>query len=191
MNIPTSAMQTVVTPHCKTMKILLSYIILTISIVSCGETNNSAAERPVPTIRKEAHIKDTLAPEVDTIKSMANSKSIGKYFPFDLNEIDGRFQIDALLGAGDLYPKYSNFFQKHGYEGNGYCWEGHIKQILEKIDKGLLAHIDFDSEGDSFFASADTKANQIKFAEILSPIFSDLKKLELWVKKADRSRIDD
>lgn len=90
-----------------------------------------------------------------------------------------------------MYPKYYNLFKKYGYNGNGYCWEGHIQQILEKKDRQLLKHIDFDSEAGMFAADADSKEAQQKFVEILSPIFSDLNVLSKWVKKADRSRIDD
>ena len=68
--------------------------------------------------------------------------------------------------------------------------EGHIIQILEKLDKDLIKHISYDSEAGGFFATADTKHNQIRFVQLLSPIFSNFKKLEVWVKKADHSRID-
>ena len=116
---------------------------------------------------------------------------MNKYYPFELQEIDGQYQIVANIEGKDLYPKYFDFFQEHGYEGNGYCWEGHITQILEKLDNKLLSQIDFDPEAGTFFANADSKEAQVKFVETLSGIFSDLKKLEDWVKKADRSRIDD
>ena len=127
------------------------------------------------------------APKTGTQKvdSMAN------YFPFSISENEGHFTILAATESKELYPKYSDFFEKYGYSGNGYCWEGHITQILEKVSPELLKHIDFDPEAGAFYAHADTKENQIKFVELLSPIFSDLKKLEEYVKKADRSRVDD
>ena len=83
------------------------------------------------------------------------------------------------------------FFEELGYTGNGYTWEGHIIQILEKLDKELLNHIEFDPEAGGFYAYADSAANQQKFMEILGPIFSDLGVLETYVTSADRSRIDD
>jgi len=111
------------------------------------------------------------------------------YYPFVINDIR-HFRIEAQV-EGELYPKYVNFFEKHNYSGNGYCWEGHITQILNKIDPELLTHITFDPEAGAFYAFADTKKNQLRFVELLSPIFSDLDKLEDYVKKADRSKIDD
>jgi hypothetical protein len=116
---------------------------------------------------------------------------MANYFPFQINDTDGRFTIIVETESEELYPTYAEFFEKHGYSGNGYCWEGHITQILERVNPELLSHIEFDPEAGAFFAYADTKENQIKMVGLLSPIFSDLMKLEEYIKKADRSRIDD
>jgi len=116
---------------------------------------------------------------------------VTNYFPFKLYDDTDRFTIMAGLEEPELYPTYADFFEKYGYEGNGYCWEGHIIQILEKTQPELLQHIDFDPEAGGFYAHLDTKENQLKFVEILSPIFSDLEKLAVYVKEADHSRIDD
>ena len=112
-------------------------------------------------------------------------------FPFQLMDTAGQCTIIASLESEDLYQTYHPFFEQHGYEGNGYCWEGHIIQILEKTDKELLNHLDFDPEAGSFYAYADSKEAQLRFVDILSPIFSDLEQLERYVKLADRSRIED
>lgn len=127
----------------------------------------------------------------DTIEPVVNSEQAARTFPFDLSESGGKYTIVAQIEGKDLYPKYYRLFKKYGYNGNGYCWEGHIQQILEKKDNQLLKHIDFDSEAGMFAADADSKEAQQKFVEILSPIFSDLTVLSKWVKKADHSRIDD
>lgn len=111
------------------------------------------------------------------------------HYPFVISDVR-RFRIEAQV-EGELYPKYVNFFEKHNYSGNGYCWEGHITQILNKIAPELLTHITFDPEAGAFYAFADSKENQLRFVELLSPIFADLDKLEDYVKKADRSKIDD
>ena len=113
------------------------------------------------------------------------------YFPFKISDNNGRFAIIVETESLELYPKYADFFEKYDYSGNGYCWEGHITQILEKLNPNLLQHIDFDPEAGAFFAYADTKQNQIKIVELLSPIFADFTKLTEYVKTADRSRIDD
>jgi hypothetical protein len=117
--------------------------------------------------------------------------NIDNPYPFEVTESEGQYTILAALESDELFNKYYPFFEKHGYEGNGYCWEGHITQILEKLDEELLNHIDFDPEAGAFYAYADSKAAQIRFINLLSPIFSDLKKLEGYVKSADRDRIDD
>lgn len=131
-------------------------------------------------------LKDTI---VETPNNNTDSKS--KYFPFKISENNGQFTILVATESPELYPKYANFFNKYNYSGNGYCWEGHIIQILEKLNPELLRHIDFDPEAGAFYAYADTKENQIKIVELLSPIFTDLTKLAEYVKKADHSRISD
>jgi len=118
-------------------------------------------------------------------------KGNAPYFPFELNKIEGGYAIIAQLESDRLYPLYYDFFKKHGYEGNGYCWEGHIEQILEKLDEDLLEELDFDPEAASFYVYADSKKAQKKFVKLLAPIFYDLEKLEIWVKRAELDRIGD
>jgi len=127
----------------------------------------------------------------DTTIVTTNKNDMTNYFPFKISDNNGRFTIVVETESTELYPKYADFFEKYEYSGNGYCWEGHITQILEKLNPELLKHIDFDPEAGAFFAYADTKENQIKIVELLSPIFADFTKLKEHVKKADRSRIDD
>lgn len=117
-----------------------------------------------------------------------NSKMENTY-PFKIYDTKS-FVISAEI-EGELYPKYAEFFEKLGYSGNGYCWEGHITQILKKVNPELLNHISFDPEAGGFYAYADTKEDRQKFLEILCPIFNDLKLLEDYVKKADRAKVDD
>ncbi len=138
------------------------------------------------TIPKSSGIETASAS--DTIKTPPN---LANYFPFSISENNNPFLITVEIESPQLFPKYATFFEKYQYSGNGYCWEGHIKQILETLKPELLQHIRFDPEAGAFFATADTKENQILFVTLLSPIFSDLKKLEEYVKKADHSRIDD
>ena len=112
------------------------------------------------------------------------------YFPFEIMD-NGQHTIVVALESEKLFPKYYDFFAKHGYEGNGECWAGHIIQILEKEDAELLNHIDFDPEAGGFYAYADSKENQLRFVNVLAPIFADMNKLEEYVKVADRAKIDD
>jgi len=118
-------------------------------------------------------------------------KAMENPYPFEIMNNDGQLSITAALESEQLFKTYYSFFEKLGYEGNGYCWEGHIIQILEKLDKELLDHIDFYPEAGAFYAYSDSEEAQMKFIKILSPIFSDLEKLEEFVKSADRSRVDD
>lgn len=113
------------------------------------------------------------------------------YFPFNIEIIDGNYLVSADISGEDLYPLYYNFFAELGYEGNGDCWEGHITQILEKVDAELLDSIMFDPEAGGFYAHFDSEESQLRFVKLLSPIFSNLNVLREYVLKADRERIDD
>ena len=112
-------------------------------------------------------------------------------FPFQAINDAGILTITAEIEGKELYPKYHDFFAKHGYEGNGYCWEDHITQILERVAPELLDHVEFDPEGGLFCAYAENKAYQQQFLDVLNPIFGDLTQLEAHVLLADRDRIDD
>lgn len=117
---------------------------------------------------------------------------MSKYFPFETEDYWGNpYPVFSNLKSKDIYMPYYSLFSNLGYEGNGYCWEGHIRQVLKEIDKDLLQQLNFDSQTDVFYAFTNTKECQEKFLQILTPIFSDLDKLEKWVKKADRAQIDD
>jgi hypothetical protein len=123
--------------------------------------------------------------------SNQNPTTMQNPYPFRISEDNDQFTIMADIESEDLYKKYYPLFTKYEYEGNGPCWEGHITQILEKKDPQLLDHLDFDPEAGAFFVYADTKETQLRFIQVLSPIFSDLVQLEDYIKSADRSRIDD
>ena len=112
-------------------------------------------------------------------------------YPFYIGGEGELFYLGAAIENDTLYNVYNPIFKKHGYSGNGYSWEGHIEQILEKVDNDLLHHIEFDAEAGAFFAQADSKESQQRFVNILSPIFTDLPQLEAYLKKADRARIID
>ena len=140
-----------------------------------------------------ADSKNLVANAADNAGKNSSQKptNMNEYFPFTISENDGMYVIMAEIESPELYLKYGEFFEEHEYSGNGYCWEGHIPQILERLNPGLLQHIDFYPEAGAFFAYADTKENQIKMVELLSPIFSYLEKLAEYVESADRSKIDD
>ena len=112
-------------------------------------------------------------------------------YPFTLQNDNGRFGIVADVQDHSLYPKYSDLFAKHGYEGNGYCWTGMIEQLLEQKAPELLKKLEFEPEKGAFYAYAKSDADRQQFIQIISPVFSNLKTLEDFIKSADHSRIDD
>lgn len=112
------------------------------------------------------------------------------YYPFEIYRDDSH-TILADIQSKKVFDDYNSLFEKYHYTGNGYSWEGHIQQILQKENPSLLSHIEFDSEAGGFFAYADNETTQTQFAELLSRIFRDIPKLEAYVKSADRSKISD
>jgi len=112
---------------------LTSIIYLAILLVSCGQANNRRSETENSANAKDLTTNATTTNLQDTTKPI-KQKIVNKYYPFELQEFDGQFNIVANIESEDLYPKYYDLFQKHGYEGNGYCWDGHITQILEKLE---------------------------------------------------------
>lgn len=114
-----------------------------------------------------------------------------KYYPFNIIESSGSYIIQVETESVDILMKYMPLFNKFGYSGNGYCWEGHITQILEKTNPILLKEIEFDPEAGALFAFCKSEKSQLAFVETLSPIFSDLIVLEGYIEKADHERIDD
>ena len=86
--------------------------------------------------RKKDNLNSGNQNPADTTISTNNiDHKMTNYFPFEIFDNDGQFTITASTESPELYPKYADFFEKHGYSGNGYCWEGHIVQILEKRNK--------------------------------------------------------
>ncbi len=104
--------------------------------------------------------------------AQSNPESKNDHFPFNIGE---KGAIMVFLSDPPLYPRYKDIFEKYGYSGNGYCWEGHIVQILEKLDPQLLKHLDLDPEAGAFFANAENEKFQLEFVRLLSPIFFSTK----------------
>ena len=154
------------------MKHIASLLLITLLLISCNSKNDNTPKIPIAKNLPELESKF-----VYPFYSDINNKEV--------------FSVTAVLNSPELYPKYYKLFAKYGYTGNGYCWESHIIQILEKLEPNLVDQIEFNSEADSFFAYCKSENSQKEFIKVLSPIFSDLTKLEEFIKKADRKRIDD
>lgn len=110
--------------------------------------------------------------------------------PFKVYKTD-YFVITAHIESPELYNKYGEIFEKYGYSGNGYSWEGHIAQIIKKEAPDLTKHIMFDSEAGAFFAYASSENAQNQFLNLLCPIFKDTDNLESYISAANRRKIDD
>ncbi|MBB4081142.1 hypothetical protein GGR28_003790 [Lewinella aquimaris] len=115
-----------------------------------------------------------------------------------MNKADCPFEFSTTHGLtitadieGNLFDLYYPVFEAHGYSGNGYSWEGHIIQVLEKTDPDLISKIIFDPEAGAFFAIPEDDRTMNRFREVLCPIFGDLTTLSQYLESADRSRIDD
>ena len=108
---------------------------------------------------------------------------------FKTNKKDNSIFID--LQSEELYPKYYDLFGEYNYEGNGYCWEGHIIQILEKIKPEILSHVEFDPEAGSITILSSDLNPVEEISSLLNPIFTDLDKLKEYIKVADPDMIDD
>ena len=108
-------------------------------------------------------------------------------FPFELRD-DTAIAVES---EGAAYKTHNPIFEKHGFSGNGYSWEGVIRHILQEKNPELLTHIDFDPEAGSFFSRADSPENQKRIVEVLLPICSDLKKFDEYLSKIDPEEMDD
>jgi len=124
------------------------------------------------------------------VSKQYDSTKIERFDPFLIYK-DGSYLIAAEIENKELFDKYNPIFVKYDYSGNGYSWEGHIKQILQKQDPSLLKHLQFDPEAGGFYVFADSEKTQRQFAEFVSKIFKDIPTLEQYLKTADREKIDD
>ena len=59
------------------------------------------------------------------------------YFPCTIYDNGPHLSIRIATESADMLEKYRELFEKYGYSGNGYSWEGHLIQILEKQQPGL------------------------------------------------------
>ena len=124
------------------------------------------------------------------ISKQYDSTKIENYDPFLIYK-DGSYMIAAEIESKELFDKYNPIFEKYEYSGNGYSWEGHITQMLQKEKSSLLKHLYFDPEAGGFYVFADSEKAQRQFADIVSKIFKNIPKLEQYLKTADREKIDD
>jgi Immunity protein 51 len=90
---------------------------------------------------------------------------------------DRRFTIQTVPGASVGGHSYTDLFQAFGFSGNGASWSEHIQAIVEEEAPDLFDHIEFDTEGNTFLAFADSQEAADRFTALLCPLFSDFDKL--------------
>jgi hypothetical protein len=160
-------------------QIFKALVFLSLFDYSCKSSNNRDKSSK-SAVNHEAPFYSHRLPEGSPrITKNYDSSKIQNYSPFIVYN-DGSYMIAAEIETKDLLEKFNPIFEKYGYSGNGYSWEGHIKQILEKENPALLNHIRFDPEAGGFYAFADGEESQLLFAKQLAGIFNNPGKLEFF-----------
>ncbi len=109
-----------------------------------------------------------------------------KYYPCTLTSNDGTYTVQISDATS---VDFKSIWDEFEYSGNGYTWEGLVKQFI-KMDK-LNIVVDFDSEAGTFWANLKTRSDQLRLAKYIHDLCADKKKFREYVKKADRSLVDD
>lgn len=195
MNATTAPNLAVVTKkykHPTVKKVLMGLTLIVCCLAqSCNSKTGDRSKSGGDQVNKQDSIYSKQLPMASPrISKEYDSTKIESYYPFIIYK-DGTYMIAAEIESEALFNKYNPIFEKHQYSGNGYSWEGHIKQILQKEDPTLLKHLQFDPEAGGFYVFADSEKTQRQFADIVSRIFKDIPKLEQYLKTADREKIDD
>ncbi len=158
---------------------------------SCNSQTGDKSKEDNEQVNKQAPFYSKQLPTGSPrISKKYDTTKIENYNPFIIYK-DGSYMIAAEIESKELFEKYNPIFEKYEYSGNGYSWEGHIRQMLAKENPALLKHLQFDPEAGGFYVFADSEKTQRQFADIVSKIFKDIPTLEQYLKTADREKIDD
>jgi hypothetical protein len=111
-------------------------------------------------------------------------------FPFEVSKEE---DVDAQMANRQYWIQcpvgeidgYHELFEEYGFGGNGPSWVEHISAILEEKDPQILGHLEFDEEGDTFLAYADSEEIVNRFMKVVQPVFADKKSLKQYLSKAD------
>ena len=154
-------------------------LVLVVFCLACGSAN-----------RQAPYYTQQLPEDSPRFSKNYDSSKVEQHYPFLLYK-DGTYMVAAEIESRELLDKYGRIFEKYGFSGNGYSWEGVIKQLLEKESPGFVSHLMFDPEAGGFYVFADSEKSQRYFAEVASKTFGDVKKLEEFLKGADKGKVDD
>jgi len=109
-----------------------------------------------------------------------------KYYPCFLTSNDGNYTVQI---SDRTSLDFQSIWDEFEYSGNGYTWEGLIKQFIKKDKLNIV--VAFDSEAWTFWANLKTKSDQLTLAKYIHDLCTNKKKFREYVKKADRSLVDD
>lgn len=93
-----------------------------------------------------------------------------------------QFIILAEVGGMD---DYFQLFEDYGYGGDGSSWREHIETIIEEYQPGLLDHLEFDEDSETFLVYADSPDAVRQFMDWVLPYFGDLGKLKKYFIQTD------
>jgi Immunity protein 51 len=83
---------------------------------------------------------------------------------------------DSDVDSEKLFAKYNNY--PNGEDG----WSNLIEFLLKKEKPEMLSKIEFNSEGDYFFAYCDNEATMITLGSFINDFLGDEKKVERYLK---------
>ena len=165
------------------LSVMSRFLPLVLIVFSCFQACDSA-NRQAPFYTQQ------LPEDSPRFSKTYDSTKIRTYYPFVLYK-DGSHMIAAQIESKELLDKYNPVFTKYGLSGNGYSWEGVIRQLLQKESPGFESHLLFDPEAGAFYVVADSEKSQLHFAKVVSKTFGDVKKLEEFLKGVDKGKVHD
>ena len=97
-----------------------------------------------------------------------------------IQKIDTQYSINYFnYKASEL-----KYFETIGLQGGGYTWVALIKAVLENESPELMPQIEFDPEGDAFFAYAASEDNANRIKAVIERLSSDINYREKYIKIA-------
>jgi hypothetical protein len=114
-------------------KILISLtLIVNFGLQSCNlQTSDKSITDTEGQHNQAPYYTNQISSESPRISKAYDSNKIENHYPFLIYK-DGTYMIAAEIESKALYEQYLPIFEKYNYTGNGYTWEGLIRQILQK-----------------------------------------------------------
>lgn len=139
---------------------------------------------------------DTLRPAPVPTATPAPDTAANPYYPFvaypdALDEgQDSSFRIIGEIN-GAVATDFDSVFWANDYPNLGYCWEGQIRQMLEKRAPRFLRRLRHTSSlSHDVYLDTDSRPAQLELAALLHHLFQNRDTLAFYLRRADRRRID-